>query len=664
VKRERRVSVLLLTIGLGFALLGQYYFTYRREYVRDGVLFWAIAIYSLGLLLWWTTRRAGGGHPRRLHMRTPELGLHTLAALGGAGLSVLAGELARQPGTSDFTGILWLWLIGVAWFLLAFVRGSSLASTRAPLLVVRLARWLRDHWRDAAGLAALLSLALVVRAVDLEHIPANLGGDEGTQGVAAIELLGPPLGNPFATGWFSVPTMSFLAYGIALRVFGETVAGLRALSALVGTVTVLTTFLLARELWGRRVAWMMGIALACCHYHIHFSRLGSNQIFDGLFMTLALWLFVRALRSKSRLLFALTGVVTGLGWYTYFGARLVGIILAVYLAWRVIVEYRFVARYGRLLLISLCAALVVLAPLLVYYVDRPADLVSRSRQVSIFASGWLEREQQITGRSAMSLLLEQFWKAISAFNYTLDPTFWYHSSVPLLDFVGGGLFVLGLVWAMAHCRGPANGLLLIWFWLALGLGWVLTENPPSSQRMTVIAPALAVLIGLGLDWLMVLGRNILGPVATTVRGPEWRPWNYVAGWVLVMVAVFNLRYYFWDYTPIRIYGNPTAEVATEFSRYLSRQDGDSIVYFYGPPFMYWNFGTLAYMARGVEGIDVLPQGEGETPIPDLRRGARFFFHPERLGELPAVQERFPGGENRSAYSSADGRLLYVLYEVE
>jgi hypothetical protein len=664
VRRERRVLILLLTIGLGFALLGQYYFVYRREYVRDGVLFWAIAVYALGLLLWWTTRRRGGGGDRRLRMRTPGLGLHTLAELGGAGLALLAGELARRPGISDFTGIFWLWLVGVAWFLLAFVEESSLASIRASVLVVRLARWLRDHWRDAIGLAALLSLALAVRAVDLEHIPANLGGDEGTQGVAAIELLGPPLGNPFATGWFSVPTMSFLAYGIALRVFGESVAGLRALSALVGTITVLTAFLLARELWGRRVAWMTGIALACCHYHVHFSRLGSNQIFDGLFMTLALWLFVRALRSRSRLLFALTGAVTGLGWYTYFGARLVGIVLAVYVAWRAVVEYRFVARYGRLLLISLCAALVVLAPLLVYYVERPADLVSRSRQVSIFASGWLEREQQITGRSATSLLLEQFWKAISAFNYTLDPTFWYHSSVPLLDFVGGVLFVLGLVWAMAHCRGPANGLLLIWFWLALGLGWVLTENPPSSQRMTVIAPALAVLIGLGLNWLMALGEYVFGPAATTIQGLELRLWNYVAGWLLVMVAVLNLCHYFSNYTPSRVYGNPTAEVATELSRYLNQQKDDSIVYFYGPPFMYWNFGTLAYMVRDVEGIDVLPQGEGETPIPDLHRGARFFFHPERLGELPAVQEQFPGGENRSAHSSADGRLLYVLYEVK
>jgi hypothetical protein len=657
VRQRRGVPVLLLAVGLGFALLGQYYFAYRREFKWDGVLFWGIAIYALALL---SLQRDGW----QLRIRTPELGLRTLVALGGAGLAILAGWLARRPGTSDFTGIFWMWVVGVVWFLLAFTRAPSLASIRESGLVLRSIRWLRDHRGGLARLAVLLSVALIVRAVDLEHIPANLGGDEGTQGVAAIELVEPPLGNPFSTGWFSVPTLSFLMYGVAIRVFGQTVAGLRALSALVGTATVLTTFLLARELWGRRVAWMAAIALTCCHYHIHFSRLGSNQIFDGLFMTLALWLFVHALRSRSRIHFALTGAVTGLGWYTYFGARLVGIVLAVYLAWRAIVEYRFVTRYGRLVLISLCAALVVVAPLLAYYIDHPAELVSRSHQVSIFASGWLEREQQITGRSTTSLLLEQFWKAISAFNYTLDPTFWYHPSIPLLDFVSGVLFVLGLVWAMARCRGPAIGLLLIWFWLALGLGWVLTENPPSSQRMTVIAPALAVLIGLGLNWLIVLGRYILEPAVMTIEGAESSFWNYVAAGLLAIVAVLNLRYYFLVYTPGRVYGNPTAEVATELSRYLAQQEDDGVVYFHGPPYMYWDFGTLAYMARGVEGIDVPPQDEEEVPIPDARRGARFFFHPQRVGELPAIRGRFFGGEEKSVYSSADGRLLYVLYEVK
>ena len=82
-RQGRWVPVLLLVIGLGFALLGQYYFTYRREFKWDGVLFWGIAIYALALL---SLQRKDNRDGWRLRIRTPELGLHTLAALGGAGV--------------------------------------------------------------------------------------------------------------------------------------------------------------------------------------------------------------------------------------------------------------------------------------------------------------------------------------------------------------------------------------------------------------------------------------------------------------------------------------------------------------------------------------------------------------------------------------------------
>ena len=659
-KQTRGTFALLLIIGLGFAILGQFYFAYRREYVWDGVLFWCIAIGSFGLLLRRTARQEKGARRRRRTAWTSERWSRTLAVIGGAWLAFLAGWLARRPEMTDFGGVLLLWVVGVAWFLLAFVPVFS-----AQDFLLSLGEWLRGHQAEMVWLAALLLLALAVRAVDLEHIPANLGGDEGTQGVAALELLGPPLGNPFATGWFGVPTMSFLAYGISMRIFGESVAGLRALSALVGTATVLTTFLLGRELWGRRVAWMAAITLTCSHFHVHFSRLGSNQIFDGFVVTLSLWLFSRALRSRRPVYFALAGAVIGWGWYGYFGARLVGVVVACYLTWRVVVEYRFLPRYGRLLLILIGAALVVVAPLLLYYAEYPHHLMSRARQVSIFASGWLDREQELTGRSVTSLLFQQLWKSVSAFNYTLDPTFWYHASIPLLDFISGTLFILGLLWTIARCRWPNNGLLLLWFWLALILGWVITENPPSSMRLTIVAPALALLVGLGLHWLVDLSWNIFGSTSVQLIGGSTGPrrWTWLVGVWLAVGTVLNLRYYFLVYTPSRVYGNPTAEVATELGRQLMEREDDQIVYFHAPPYMYWNFGTLAFLARGVEGVDIPPSRIGEWQEPDLSRGARFVFLPERLEELDAVRERYPGGKETAAYSSTDERLLYVLYEV-
>jgi 4-amino-4-deoxy-L-arabinose transferase-like glycosyltransferase len=658
--RERIVSGLFFVIGLVFALLGQAYFTYEPGFWRDGVFFWCVSILAFVLLRWQLRRQrreqiySSQGWQSKAAEHLPR----ALAALGGAGLTFVAGRTARQLSTTDsFWLPLLLWVIGVSLFLLAFVPLFSVRETWRYLV-----NRARAHRVELAGLAVLLLVALVVRVVDLEHIPVNFGGDEGTQGLAALELVAPPMGNPFSTGWFSVPTMSFLAYGIVMRVFGATITGLRLLSALIGTATVLTTFLLAREMWGRRVGWMAAVLLAFGHYHLHFSRLGSNQIGDAFFVTLALWLLAHGLRRRRLIDFALVGTVVGLAWYGYFGARLVGVIVAFYLVWLFVTgshsrsEAMADAQYGRWALVPLAAALVVVMPLLLHYTAYPDTMASRANQVTILAPGWLVQEQAYTGRSAASILLQQFWKAISAFHYTVDPTFWYRPSIPFLDFVSGVLLLFGMVWAGIHWRESRNVLLLLWFWLAVILGWALTENPPSSQRLVIVTPALALLASLGLNWLVALGRRTFG------RWPRLS-WDTVADGLLVIVSVLNLYFYFIVYTPTGVYANPTAEVATRLGRYLAAQDDDDrVVYFYGAPQMYWTNGNLSFMARDIEGVDVYQPGDTDGAVPVVAHAARFVFLPHRLDELVAVEQQFPGGVEQPVYSNFDGRLLYVLYE--
>jgi hypothetical protein len=303
----------------------------------------------------------------------------------------------------------------------------------------------------------------------------------------------------------------------------------------------------------------------------------------------------------------------------------------------------------------LLAALVVAAPLLLYYAAHPDALTARAGQVSILSPGWLVREIDYTKRSAASIFLQQFIKSVTAFHYTLDPTYWYHPSIPLLDFLSGVLLLFGLVWAAARWREPGSGLLLIWFWLAIILGWALTENPPSSQRMIIITPALALLVGLGLSWLSEVGERALG------RG-RIIGWDEIAILALVLISILNLYYYFVVYTPTGVYGNPTAEVATLLGRYLRQQDDDYVVYFYGPPAMYLDIGNLSFLAPDSVGVDV-QEGEGRAVNVDASKGARFVFLPHRMGELEAVREQFPGGELQYVYSKADNRLLYVLYEM-
>jgi hypothetical protein len=339
---------------------------------------------------------------------------------------------------------------------------------------------------------------------------------------------------------------------------------------------------------------------------------------------------------------------------------LVGIIVALYLAWLFVTGSRtasaagFLNRYGHLLLVLILAAGVVVAPLALYYAEYPDTIASRADQVSVLSRGWMAHEKAYTGRSAASILLRQLGRAISAFHYTPDPTYWYHPSVPFLDVVSGVFIVFGMVWTVVRWRQSGNALLLIWFWMAVVMGWALTENPPSGQRMVIVAPAAALLVALGLEWVLGFARRTLAGNKALLSG--------LSTAVLALIALLNLHHYFVVYTPSGVYGNPTAEVATRLGRYLCQQDDGLSVRFFGPPSMYWDIGNLSFLVPDAVGADVPPPEQGGAQ-PALAQDVHYVFLPHRLGELDQVRQQLPGGTEQSFYSEFDGRLLFTLYTV-
>jgi 4-amino-4-deoxy-L-arabinose transferase-like glycosyltransferase len=671
---------LLLAGAIGFAALAQFYFFYRRAYAWDGVIFCGLALLCFSRLL----RQADARETRQAKTTRTPLVQRWRALLVGSALllNLIAARAANtQPPPANHTPSVFLWLASLVLFCAAFI---SLEPTSRPriknLSLPRPAN--REQALELALVLGLLLTGLLLRGWDLEHIPANLSGDEGTQGTWAVDVLEGRVRNPFATGWFTVPTMSFFAQAASLRLFGDSVAGLRTLSALVGAATLLFTYLLARQELGPRIALFALAALTFNHYHLHFSRLASNQIADPLFMALTLWLLTRGLKEENgdrrseiktdtqcpkgttrntqhaarntQPWFLAAGLTMGLSWYGYFGSRLIALVVAVYLGLQAIAERGFVRRHGRALALMVLAAWMVASPLLLYYKNYPQNVSARFNQVSFFR--WFEAElARPQHDTPFNLVVRQIWRSVSAFNHTLDPTFWYLAQIPLLDFVSGVLFVLGLIIALGQWRRAAIRLTLLWFGLALTFGWILTENPPSSMRMTIIAPAVALLVALGLDRLLSLARWAVGGSRAQ--------WTQVGLVLMVVVAALNVHYYFGVYTPTRVYGNRNAESSTVLARYLSGRDDQPFVYFYGPPVLYYDFGTLRFMARDVPGTDVLPDSQEPDYATQAHETTLFVVLKERLGELAALQARQRGGRLREFYSEADGRLMFVVYEV-
>ncbi len=653
---RRRLALLLLAAALGLAALGQFYFFYRRSYLWDGAVFHSLAAVCF-VLAWRLTRPSS---PRHRPLRSGGwLRAHPFpAVLLGVGLffSSVAALLARDRALDRPAGdVVAIWLLGIG--------AVGLAALWPPRLCLSAVR--RHLWPEISGVVGLTAVALLLRVMALDQVPYTLGGDEAWHGLLARQVLHGELRNPFAMGYMSMPTTFYWPLSWSLWLVGDNLTGLRLPAALVGAATVPVLYLFARRLWGQRTAFLAAAFLATCDYHIHYSRLGANNVWDPLFVLLALWALDRGLTEGRRgaeeqggrgALEA--GLVTGLSFYFYTGARLLPLLLIAYLAFvRVRQEPASPRRPGisELLLLAV-ACWVAAGPMLGYALAHPAEWNARINQVGIFQSGWLAREPEATGKSTLYILVEQFLRAAGAFHVFPDRTVWYGADRPLLGFWAGLFALPGMVWAILHWRERRHFLLLLWFWSVVITGGMLTESPPSSQRLVIAIPAVCLLVALGLEQVVSLAGRLLAA--------RWQRWsNPVLGLLLLLLAVGNVRFYFVQFTPQRRYGGENGETATMMGYYLRGLGGNYRAYLFGAPRLYWNFGSMAFLVPTVPGQDVVEPLRAPPDFVDRDHGAVFLFLPERAGELQWVQQAFPEGTLREFHDAA-GRLRFIAYEVQ
>lgn len=103
--------------------------------------------------------------------------------------------------------------------------------------------------------------------------------------------------------------------------------------------------------------------------------------------------------------------------------------------------------------------------------------------------------------------------------------------------------------------------------------------------------------------------------------------------------------------------DPTAEELAQVP------EGQPYVYFYGPPFLYYDFGTIRFIAHDVPGVSVPPRDQDPDYHTHVSGQTLFVVLRERLDELEAIKAQYPYGSLREFYSEADGRLMFVVYDV-
>jgi len=342
--------------------------------------------------------------------------------------------------------------------------------------------------------------------------------DEMNFGQAAWALRPPLSQNPqLLTPFSTIAAFPWLypywqAWGIDL--FGYTLTALRYISAIFGVLTIPAVYLLARTLFTPRVGVIAALLIATFPPHLHFSRLGINNVADPLFGVLMLAFLTRGLQRHRQIDFALAGVALGLTQYFYEGGRVIFPALALVWVGALVISRGVQINRAVLLRLGLTALVGVLiaAPFYLALLGNNLSLFPRFDTAGLGGSYYellttFEREQTLEEQITRPLLMYVRQPDLSEF---------YGGREPLLLLAVMPFFFLGLAYSL--WRLPRQGTLLLLGWVAsVALGGMLLAEGGHTARFVVAFPALMIFVAFTLDvllrwwWVLpVVGGGVLG----------------------------------------------------------------------------------------------------------------------------------------------------------
>jgi 4-amino-4-deoxy-L-arabinose transferase-like glycosyltransferase len=391
-------------------------------------------------------------------------------------------------------------------------------------------------------LLAIILLAAFLRLYRIDALPPGDGYDPAYYGIDAVQILQGDWPLFLPTNFGREVLFSYLV-AISVAVFGISPLAIHVASAVVGILTVPAVYLVGREILaeekgalGRYGGLLAALAVAISYWHLNWSRYGVRAILLPLFASITITFLWRGFRTGSRWHFVASGIFLGLGMYTYQAARILPLLVIFGFAYMVAWRRMPLRRALESLLVVAVVALLIFAPLGIYFLTHPGSFSQRIEQTLVLDTAQdLQGNVEASWEQVLKVFLVLF---VQGDNYAI------HNLIgrPALNGFLAFLLVLGAVVSLVRIKRPAYPFLLTWL-IVMSIPAVLAGRGPIGKRAIGTLPAVMILIAIG---TLVPWETVSRWAAARI--PAWsKPVRALLAAILVLGFLFTAILTYRDY---------------------------------------------------------------------------------------------------------------------
>ncbi len=415
---------------------------------------------------------------------------------------------------------------------------------------------------ETALLVVILLVATFLRTFLFEAAPPGLQHDEVFKANFALDILDGGWPVYFDANGGEEALFPYLA-AVSISLFGRNFFALRFVSLACAILSIVLSYRLVRELFGRRVAVLAAAAMAISFWHVFDSRVALRPITLLMMGAASIYLYWLALRTGRIACFGLAGVCLGVSLYTYTSGFLIPVtILLFLLLYQIPFQRDLLRRRWRGILLAVVVTVIVALPMLHHVYTHPAASTARARDLSDHLNLFLTGEP--------GPLVTDMLHVLGMFGLRGDPEWRYNlAGRPVFDPITFALFCGGVVIGLRRIRRPEYAFLFLWLCLNV-VPAAITRNSPSTLRaigsLTAIYVLPALALDLSFDWV---GRRF-----------AYRGTMALAGAVVVLLSA-NALWTYHDYFGIWSQNVEVRDIyradLTAVARYLEQSVTDEAV---------------------------------------------------------------------------------------
>jgi 4-amino-4-deoxy-L-arabinose transferase-like glycosyltransferase len=509
----------------------------------------------------------------------------------------------------------------------------------------------RRSYAEPILLVSILALAAFFRFYRIGEVPPGMENDEAFNLLDLLQLLQGQFSIFFAANNGREPLFFYLStVGVAL--LGPQVLALRLTAAVVGLATIPLVYGFARWLFRSiAVAALAGLFASISVWHLFYSRFGLRVILSVPLTLLALWWFLRALKTQRSRDYAWAGAGTALSLYTYLSGRLVVVILLLLAATAILADRGRARDYIKGLLITAGVALFIFAPLGLYFIQHPDDFVGHSANLSIL-------DPQVNHGNLAAALWNNAQSVAGVFLIRGDDSAARNiPGRPIFDPFLGVLFLVGLVLLLASLVSRRSSLderlravMLAASLVVFCASSVLSDDAPSSLRTLPALPAAMMLAAWGAQavWerLRAVGARHVGTA--------------LVGLVLLASALLSYRDYFLDFGSSGVTYYAFEAHLGDTARWINTNAPANRI-FLAP--LWYVRGAMQLLTRGTPLQSFESRDTVVLPSAAQGKDALFLFPPEQEQKAKTLADRLGGLGTRQDLMGKFGEKLVLVYRV-